>query len=157
MSRQNVPRQTGEDEESEYAALGEMATSTKKPNYAKYAPFAAVFSFVGVLLYVAVGGVAMTDVPYMAIAYAVGVAGLTVAYLNVAKWVMTARAIQMKPVKYEGVEHVWFTLFYNNAFYVFMLFLGSHIIFSGLQPKIAMIMTQVCAVAIPAWMSSLSK
>lgn len=157
MSRQNVPRQTGEDEESEYASLGEMAAAVKKPNYAKYAPFAAVFSFIGILLYVLVGGVSTADVPYMAIAYAVGVAGLTVAYLNVAKWVINARSVQMKPAKYEGVEHVWFTLFYNNAFYVFMLFFCSHIVFSGLQPKTAMILTQLCAAAIPAWMSSLSK
>ena len=160
MSRGSSPKRQQEqvNEEDEYNSL--KATAKKSSGFAKhllYVPFGLIFSALGILLYVFVGGVELqADVPYIATAYAIGAIGLTVAYSNVAQWVIKQRSQQLKK-SYEGSEGVWFSLFYNNAFFVFLLLLGSHLVFSTLQPSTSMILTQLCAAAIPAWMSSLSK
>ena len=159
MSRGSSPSrgQAAESEENEYQNI---AASIKRQSgftkYLKFVPFGLVFSAIGIMLYVFVGGVEIPkDVPYIAAAYGIGVIGLTSAYSNVASWVVKERSRQIKD--YKGSEHIWFSLFYNNAFYIFLLLLGSHIVFSTLQPTTSLIITQILAVAIPAWMPSLSK
>jgi predicted tellurium resistance membrane protein TerC len=102
-----------------------------------------------------VGGVNLKDdLPYLIVAHAIGIVGLAAAYSNVARWVKKQRAIQNIP---NTGEELWFSLFYNNAFYVFLLFLGSHLVFSTLSPATSLILTQLAAVLLPAWMSTLSK
>jgi hypothetical protein len=160
MSRSRSPQgrhapQLNEDEE--YAQLAMMKRSSGVALHIKYVPFALIFSLLEVALYVAVGSVNLTtDLPYLAVAYVIGVAGLAVSYSLVAQWVEKKRAAALKG-QVTGSEHIWFTLFYNNAFYVFLVFLGSHLLFSTLPPTIAIILTQAVAVGVPAWMSGLAK
>lgn len=160
MSRGSSPKRQQDlvSEEEEYNSL--RATAKKSSGFArhiKYVPLGLIFSALGVLLYVFVGGVELqADIPYIVAAYLAGAVGLTLAYSNVSAWVSKQRSQQLK-ASYEGSEGVWFSLFYNNAFFVFLLLLGSHLVFSTLPPTTSMILTQLCAAAIPAWMSSLSK
>jgi hypothetical protein len=95
------------------------------------------------------------DIPYLAVAYVFGIAGLTRAYAAVSYWLVTER--MKAKLACGGWEKIWFTLFYNNSFYVFLLFLGSQLIFSTFHPSTSLILTQALAVLLPAWMPSLSK
>jgi hypothetical protein len=145
---------TPADDDAEYQ---ELALTTKKRRsgfwaHVRFLPLGLVFAALGIVLYWFVGGVnPKTDVVYLVVAYGIGVAGLTVSYSYVATWVEKQRVSSV------GSEHVWFSLFYTNAFYVFLLFLGSHIVFSSLSPVTSLLLTQFFAVGVPAWMSSLSK
>jgi hypothetical protein len=145
------------DERRAYDELLQIAgsRSTGVPSVIKYFPVALVFAAIGILLYLSVGGVNLDgDIPYIIVAYAIGALGLALAYGNVATWVNKQRAIQKVAVTGEAP---WFSLFYNNAFYVFLLFLGSHLLFSTLTPATSLVLTQALAALLPAWMSTLSK
>lgn len=165
MKRKNSPsRQPAEDAESQYQELRMQRQSKGNLSYFKYLPFALIFSTLCLILYITVGGVDIKkDIPYVVVAYAIGVFGLTVSYARVSAWVVKQRSVQMKNNKkgakgtVKATEGLWFTLFYNNAFYVFLLLINSHLVFSNLQPTASMILSQVCASLIPAWMSTLSK
>jgi xanthine/uracil permease len=146
------------DEEAEYQELaqGSKKRVTGFAAYIRFLPLGLLFAGIGVCLYLFVGGVDLkTDLPYVVVAYAVGVVGLTISYSLVARWVQRRRSAQK--VTGGRAEHVWFSLFYTNSFYVFLLFLGSHIVFPGLGPLTSLILTQVVAAILPAWLSSLSK
>ena len=148
-----APRQTVVNEEEQYAGLKGQVRASGLKAHIKYLPAALIFSFVGILLFVTVGGVSMkTDMVYIAGVYGIGVAGLTMAYSRVATWMG-----KQKKGSTSATEQMLFTLFYNNAFYVFLVFLGSHLVFSGLQPITSMVLTQLVAVFLPAWLASLSK
>jgi hypothetical protein len=106
-------------------------------------------------LYIAVSGLDFAaQLPSVVVAHAIGAAGLAHAYWNVAAWVRKQRSTQKLPDTGEGL---WFSLFYNNAFYIFLLFLGSHLVFSTLTPAVSLVLTQLVAVLLPAWMSRFSK
>jgi hypothetical protein len=145
------------DEEEELRLLEKSRRVTGVTLHLRYLPFGFIFSLLEIFLYVTVCGVSLTDdLPYIIVAYLIGVAGLTIAYSFVAQWVQRKRSAATKsPVT--GSEHVWFALFYNNAFYVFLVFLGSHLLFSTIDAKISLVLTQVVAVGLPAWMSGLAK
>lgn len=165
MKRKNSPsRQQEEDAESQYHELRMQRHSSGSLSYFKYVPFAVVFSLLCLILYVTVGGVDIKkDIAYVIVAYAIGVFGLTISYTRVSAWVIKQRSVQMKNNKkgtkneVKATEGLWFTLFYNNTFYLFLLLINSHLIFSTLQPTASMILSQLCASLIPAWMSTLSK
>ena len=140
-------------EEEQYASLKVQARPTGFKAHAKYLPISLIFSFIGILLFTVVGGVNLkTDLAYVIVVYVIGVVGLTIAYSRVATWIG-----KQKKGSTSKSEQLMFTLFYNNAFYIFLVFLGSHLVFSGLQPTTSMVVTQLVAVFLPAWMSSLSK
>ncbi|KAH0792232.1 hypothetical protein GPJ56_003758 [Histomonas meleagridis] len=165
MKRKSSPRavQTEEDQESLYSNLG-VKRKAGFSVHMKYLPLALIFSAIGILLYITVGGVDLkAHIPYIVIAYAAGVAGLTVAYSYVAQWVIKQRNVQKKNAKKQAkgevreAEGLWFSLFYNNAFYCFLLLINSHLLFSTLHPTTSMVLSQLCAAFIPAWLASLSK
>ena len=165
MKRKSSPRavQSEEEQESLFSNLRVQRKSGISVHL-KYLPFALIFNLIGIVLYVTVGDVDLkVHIPFIIIAYACGVTGLTVAYSNVSKWVTKQRNIQKKNAKNQAKEEVndaeglWFTLFYNNAFYCFLLLLSSHIPFSSFTPATSMILSQVCSTVIPAWSTSLSK
>ncbi len=73
---------------------------------------------VGVLLYVTVGGVNIAkDYLYVIGVTVIGTIGLTLAYSHVANWLN-----KQKKGTSTKAEQLMFTLFYNNAFYVFLVF-----------------------------------
>ena len=114
----------------------------------KYLPYAVLTSLLTVLLFTTVGGCDLeADLGYFVFSYAVGVILLTVAYTNVVKWCKTQKSSRGSAVL--------FSLFYNNAFYVFSLILCSSVIFSGLIPRYNLILSQVISVGLPAWLSTL--
>ena len=157
MKRKSSPSNPIVDE-AEYASLKGQSRGSATVRRLMFIPFSAIFSSLGVLLYIVVGGVDVkADFPYIAAAYAIGSIGLAIAYSNVSSWVAKQRAQQLKSSDFSGTEHVWFTLFYNNAFYVFLILLCSHLLFANLQPTTSMTLAQLASVAVPAWMSSLSK
>ena len=164
MKRKASPSRQYEDQESLFNDLILTQRSSGTLNYIKYLPFAFIFSLLCVILYVTVGGVDIkSDIAYVIGAYAIGVVGLTIAYSKVSSWVVKQRSIQMKNNKknvnkeVKSSEGIWFTIFYNNAFYFFLLHINSQLLFSNLQPTASMILSQLFASLIPAWMSSLSK
>lgn len=117
----------------------------------KFLPFAAASSLLCILLYITVGGIEVSrHLIYIIISYAIGVAGLTFAYSNVAFWIKRQKSGS------SGAAALWFSIFYNNAFYVFDLILFSTIVFPSFASTTAIILTQVCSVALPAWLSSIS-
>jgi hypothetical protein len=144
-------------EELEYAELRQIVPQRSGSflSKLKYSIPGLLFSSLGILLYLSVGGISLNaELPYLVAAFVIGAGGLAVAYANVAAWVHKQRSIQKVD---SGSEGLWFSLFYNNAFYIFLLFLGSHLVFSTLSPSTSLVLTQLCAVAVPAWMSTLSK
>ena len=146
-------RTSAVSEEEQYASLKVQARPTGLKVYLPYLPVSMIFSFIGILLFTVVGGVDLkTDLPYVVVVYVIGAIGLAVAYSRVAAWIA-----RQKKGSASKSEQLMFTLFYNNAFYIFLVFLGSHLVFSGFQPTTSMILTQLAAVFIPAWMASLSK
>ncbi|KAH0793357.1 translocon-associated protein subunit gamma-like [Histomonas meleagridis] len=165
MPRKQSPgaNRNTEDQDELYNELRSKRQPRGFSKSLKFLPFGLIFSLIGVILYVAVGGVDIKEqIVYIIVAYAIGVVGLTVAYAQVAEWVTKQRSVQMKSkktaqVQVKASEGVFFTLFYNNAFYCFLLLIGSHLIFSNFQPAASMILSQVCASFIPAWISSFSK
>jgi hypothetical protein len=142
-------------DDSEFEDLKKLVSRQGTSSFVRYLPFAFIFSTISVLLYLSVSGVDLVaHLPYVIVAYVVGVVGLTHAYQNVSAWVRKQRSLQKLADTGEGL---WFSLFYNNAFYIFLLFLGSHLVFSTLSPAISLVLTQLVAVLLPAWMSRLSK
>jgi uncharacterized membrane protein len=145
------------NDEQEYASLPQITPrrSSKLTSKLKFLFPGLLFSALGILLYLSVGGVNfISDLPYLGVALVIGGFGLSVAYSNVAAWVRKQRSIQNIE---SGSEGLWFSLFYNNAFYIFLLFLGSHLVFSTLNPSTSLVLTQLFAVVVPAWMSTPSK
>lgn len=156
MSRKSSPAQPREEDlADEYRAL--QSTVKKQSTVVdllKFVPFALITSLLCVGLYITVGGVDYENqIPYIAVAYVLGVIGLTYSYANVAKWVSKQRSIQKR--ESSSAEGLWFTLFYNNAFYIFLLLLFSSVVFCSLKPSTSMILTQAVASLIPAWISSI--
>ena len=139
------------NEEEQYEFLKKeqpKTTSNKKSFNILYLPFGLIASFLCVILFVTVGGADLEkDKIYFGISYALGAIALTMAYSNVARWCKVQKSMKGKPV--------FFSLFYNNAFYVFSLLLCSSIIFSGLKPAYNLLLSQTISVALPAWLSSL--
>ncbi|KAH0787791.1 translocon-associated protein subunit gamma-like [Histomonas meleagridis] len=165
MKRKSSPRQvqSEEDQESLYSDL-RVSRKTGFSVHIKYLPFALITSLIGIILYITVGGIDLkVHIPYVVVAYACGVFGLTVAYSFIAQWVIKQRNLQKKNAKKQAKgevresEGLWFTLFYNNAFYCFLLLINSHILFSTFHPTTSMILSQLCSALIPAWLSSMSK
>jgi putative flippase GtrA len=161
MKRRSSGSGEGADPANDEAEFQELALKAKRRRsgfwaHIRFLPLGVLFAAIGIVLYWFVGGVdPMTTVPYLVIAYAIGVVGLTISYSLVAAWVEKQRAGQT--VQASGAEYIWFSLFYTNAFYVFLLFLGSHIVFSSLSPVTSLLLTQSLAAGVPAWMSSPSK
>jgi hypothetical protein len=160
MSRPRSPQRRQPeplDEEEELRLLEKSRRVTGFTVHLRYLPFALVFAALEILLFVAVCGVnVVDDLPYVVVTYVVGVCGLALSYSYVAQWVQKKRTSATK-AHVSSSEHIWFTLFYNNAFYVFLFFLGSHLLFSSLDAKISLVLTQVVAVGLPAWMSGMAK
>ncbi|OHT16126.1 hypothetical protein TRFO_13453 [Tritrichomonas foetus] len=146
---------TPEDEEAAFAGI----SPTKRPSSfdaLKYLPFALLTSLLSILLYTSVRGLEIqNDLPYVIVGYLAGAAALTFAYHNVARWIKKQRSVQMKGT-YQGSEGLWFTLFYNNAIYVFLLFICSHIFFTSFPAATSLVLTQLIATIPPAYLSSLS-
>jgi len=144
-NNQNTPQ------DEDYAHL--QSTTKKSSGFALYMktlPIALASSLLCVLLYCTVGGILIPQhLPYIAIAYGIGVFGLTVAYSNVSIWSKQQKSAS----KSSGY---WFSIFYNNAFYVFLLILNSSIVFSSFKPTTSMILAQIVSVALPAWLSGMS-
>ena len=165
MPRKSSPgaNQTAEDQEELFRELGSKRQASGISRNIKLLPFGLIFSLIGIILYITVGGVNIQEqIIYIVIAYAIGAAGLTFAYSQVAQWVTKQRSIQMKNNKnvkdqVKESEGLFFTLFYNNAFYCFLLLIDSHLLFTNFQPAVSMILSQLCASFIPAWISSFSK
>ncbi|KAK8900017.1 hypothetical protein M9Y10_002340 [Tritrichomonas musculus] len=157
MSNRQQANTTPEDDESQFAEFKNVKRqSSGFLGSLKFLPFGLITSAIGVLLYVTVRGLDINlNIPYIVVGYAVAAICLTFSYQNVAKWVKKQRSIQLKG-NYEGPEGLWFSLFYNNAFYVFLAFFFSHIVFSSIAAPTSLVLTQVCASALPAWISSLS-
>lgn len=156
MSRKSSPAQPRDEDIAE--EYNQLRTHVKKQStfveVVKYAPVALITSLLCIALYVTVGGVDYeTQIPYLAVAYLIGVVGLTLSYSNVAKWVCKQRSIQKREAS--GAEAFWFTLFYNNAFYVFLLLLFSSVVFCSLKPATSLILTQAVSALIPAWISNI--
>lgn len=142
--------------DEEIAALETELKKEKSGNISKivFIPFALLTGALGVLLYLQVGGVIIEDhLNYLIGSYLVAVIGLTLAYSNVATWCLRQRTPEAPASK---VNVVAFTLFYNNAFYVFMLLICSHVICYGMRPAISLCIAQTVATLIPAWLSSFS-
>lgn len=157
MSNRQQANQTPEDDESAYADFKKVKTqSSGFLSSLKFLPFGLFTSAIGVLLYLQVRGLDInTHIPYIVVGYVFAAICLTFSYNNVSKWVKKQRSKQLKE-NYEGSECIWFSLFYNNAFYVFLAFFFSHILFSSIAAPTALVLTQVCASVLPAWISSLS-
>lgn len=157
MSNRQQANQTPEDDESQFADFKKAKRqSSGFLSSLKFLPFGLFTSAIGVLLYLQVRGLDINvHIPYIVVGYAFAAICLTFAYSNVSKWVQRQRSIQLK-VSYEGSECLWFSLFYNNAFYVFLAFFFSHIVFSSISAPTSLVLTQVCASVLPAWISSLS-
>ena len=140
-----------ENEEQEYEFLRKeqpKQNSHKKSFNILYLPFGLITSLLSVVLFLTVGGADLEkDKIYFGISYALGAIALTMAYTNVNKWCHAQKAMNGNPL--------FFSLFYNNAFYVFSLILCSSIIFSGLKPAYNLLLSQTISVALPAWLSSL--
>ncbi|OHS95645.1 hypothetical protein TRFO_38207 [Tritrichomonas foetus] len=156
MSHRKSTQNTSGEDEHDFSDFRPVKKQAGAVAALKYLPFALITSLVSVLLYVAVRGLDLaTQIPYVIAGYVAGVVGLVFAYYNVARWVTKQRSIQLKTT-YEGSESLWFTLFYNNALYVFFLFLCSHVIFSSVAAQTSLVLTQVVASSIPALLSSFS-
>lgn len=122
----------------------------------KYLPVGLLTSVIGIVLYVTVRGLCITtQIPYVVVGYLVGALGLTFAYNNVAKSIQKQRSKQFKN-NYSSIEGIWFSLFYNNAFYIFLLFFFSQIAFSSIAAQTSLVLAQLLSSVIPAWLSSLS-
>ena len=156
MSRKNQQQNPTQDEDD----LSGFVNQKKKSGITAlltYLPFAFLTSIVSIILYVTVRGLdVQADIPYVAVGYAVSVVGLTLAYRNVAEWVKFQRAKQIRNVDI-GTEGLWLSLFYNNAFYIFLLFFFSHIVFSSFPASSSFLLTQLIASFLPVWVSSLAK
>lgn len=114
----------------------------------KYIPFGLVSACLTILLYLTVGGCnLLADKIYLAVSYAIGVVCLTIAYSNVAKWCRMQKKMNGSPL--------FFSLFYNNAFYIFLLVFCASVLFPGLKPAYGLVLTQIISVGIPAWFSTL--
>lgn len=142
------PGHETEEMQMEYLRASQVKKSDSGAFQLKYIPFGLVSSLLTILLYLTVGGCnLLTDKIYLGVAYGIGVIALTFAYGNVAKWCRQQKKMAGSPL--------FFSLFYNNAFYVFLLTFCSSILFPGLKPAYGLILTQIISVGLPAWLSSL--
>ena len=160
MSRKKSPQQAPEqnvDEENEEAFLNKNRSKTSPVAAFKYVPVSLATALLGILIFYAVGSIDFQkDIVFIGLTYLIGVAGLTVAYFSVAEWTNKQRKLSNKNAT-PGLESFFFTIFYNNAIYVFLLLFGSSILFSSFSsPAISMILSQALASFIPAWLPSLS-
>lgn len=142
------PGHETEEQQMEFLRTNQVKKSDSRGFQLKYIPFGIVSSSLTILLYLTVGGCnLLTDKVYLAVAYAIGVIALSFAYGNVAKWCRQQKKMNGSPL--------FFSLFYNNAFYVFLLVFCASILFPGLKPAYGLILTQILSVGLPAWLSSL--
>lgn len=147
----NKPTNTQQQIEDDYSDLMQNVQRTDSfIHHLKYIPFAVITAAVGVLLYITVGGIDLQkDMNFVIGGYAAAVIGLTFSYSYVNTWGQKQKASQSS-------SNLWFSLFYNNAFYVFMLLFFSQIVCSGMNPTTSMIIAQVTSSVIPAWLSHFS-
>ena len=156
MSRNQSPQ--NDNEETEEAFLAKNRSKTSPVSAIKYLPFSLLTALIGVLIFYAVGKITFqNDKIYIYISYIIGVVGLTIAYYLVAEWTSKQRKTSDKNAS-TGLESYFFTVFYNNAIYVFLLLVGSSILFSSFSSQaISLILSQALASCVPAWLASLSK
>ena len=108
-----------------------------------------ITSFSGILLFSAVRGLKMKEnIPYVVVSVPLSSAGLALAYSKIEKWMKKMRSVQVHG-HYEVSEGFWFTIFYNNAFYIFLLFFFSHIVFNSQSPRVSFVLTQITAAFTP--------
>ena len=136
--------------DEEFATLQEdTKKSSTSLQYIKTLPFAAISSFLCIILYLTVGGVEIqTQIPYVIVSYLIGVFGLTLSISNVNTWARQKKVASSSPL--------WFSVFYNNSFYVFLLVINSSVVCSSFRPTTSMILAQLISVFLPAWLSGMS-
>lgn len=108
---------------------------------------ALITSLCCIILYATVGGIDLKDrshLMYSVIAYIIGVALLFYAYDMVNKWILR----QGKSKSFG--EAFWFSVFYCNAFYIFLVMACGSFGFSSFTPAQSIILTQLTATVIPA-------
>ena len=135
--------------ESDFTELSNLSSKGRGRHveYLIYLPFAAIFGSLSVILYWMVGGLDLTsDLPFMAAGYILSVLGLTGAYSNVARWCQRENS---------GSNSIFFSVFYNNSFFVFLLVFFSSLIFSNMAPHIGLIFTSIASSWIPLYLSTL--
>ena len=145
-----------ESHQHEFAELEVKKQSSSFSQVVKYIPISALVSAIGIFLYYVVAGLDLTtDLPYMAVALIIGTLGLASAYRNVAKWVKVNIAKSTK-AEVKGMEHNFFSIFYNNAFYFFLLILLACKLFTNMKPTYSLLIAQLVSAGFPAWLSSRS-
>lgn len=135
--------------EKAFDELSDMTQNVRggRTEYLVYIPFAAVFGSLSVILYWMAGGLDLTsDLPFMAVGYILSVLGLTGAYSNVARWCQSQNSES---------NSIFFSVFYNNSFFVFLLVFFSSLIFSNMSPHIGLIFTSIASSWIPMYLSTL--
>ncbi|EAX99143.1 hypothetical protein TVAG_115470 [Trichomonas vaginalis G3] len=137
-----------EDQQYEYLKSQQVKKADSGSFQVVYIPFGLIFSGLTILLYLLIGGCTIeADKIYLAVSYGIGAVLLTIAYSNVAKWCHAQKKMNGSPL--------FFSLAYNNAFFVFLLIFCATVLFPGLKPAYGLVLTQTIAVAIPAWLSTL--
>lgn len=155
MSRRSTsPRDTSIEEDISFLQANSVKASPISA--IKYVPFSLLTSSIGFLIFYSVGSIDFkSDLISIIVSYVIGIVGLTIAYHFIAEWTSKQRKLVNRNAS-TGMESIFFSLFYNNAIYVFLLLICSSLIFSSLNSHISMILSQTIAAAIPAWLSSLS-